>query len=296
MKIARFMIGGRPTVAVDGGEGFVDYGAVLEARGMGAEITSSNPERRLIRMINRGTLDEEFIAEQLNWARAYGGKWRVNVEGLTPLLPLRPCKILCVARNWESHARERGHRLPDRPVYFAKTENSALGPGMSILIPDGVGRVDHEGELGVVIGRRGRRVKAEDAERHIIGYTLINDVTARDLQHQLSRRSWPWFAAKSMDTFAPLGPFIVSRREAEPLTGKRIRVTVNGELRQDGALDDMHWKVPDLIEEISRYITLEPGDVIATGTPSGTGPLEPGDEVKVSIDGIGELVNRVRSR
>ena len=295
MKIARFLIKGRPAVAVDGGEGFVDFGAILEARGWRSEITGADPERRLINMLRRGMLDEDFILEQMEWLPKSGqsARWRLEVDGLAPLLPLRPPKIICLARNWVSHAREQGHELPDRPVYFAKTENAAIGPGEPIRIPGGIGRVEHEGELGVVISNRASGVAAGDAGKFILGYTIVNDVTARELQRDLAREGRPWFAAKSMDSFAPIGPWIVTRSQMEPLSSKRIRVAVNGELRQDGILDDMHWGVEQLIEAITRYITLRSGDIIATGTPSGVGELKPGDEVVVEIDGIGQLVNPV---
>lgn len=295
MKIARFTIGGRPTVAVDDGRGFVDFGAILEKRGIRSEITGTDPERRLIRMMKRGMFEEAFLSEHIRWGISSGYNWKIDTQGLTPLIPFRPGKIICIARNWESHAKEGGHPLPDNPVFFAKTENCAIGPGIAIPIPENAGRVDHEGELGVVIGRRTRRVSASDALRYVVGYLVINDVTAREMQHELSRQSWPWFAAKSMDGFAPMGPFVVTRNEVEPLDGKRIKVSVNGEIRQDGSIDDMHTKVPQLIEAITEHITLYPGDVIATGTPSGVGPINPGDEVVVSIDGVGELVNMVKA-
>ena len=287
------MIGGRPRIAINDGRGFIDFGAVLEARGIPSEITGTDPARRLIRMMKRGMLEEDYIAEHLRWAQTSGKDYRFDTGGLTPMLPLRPCKIICVARNWETHAREGGHELPERPIYFAKTENCAIGPGIPIPLPKNIGRIDHEGELGVIICRNARRVKSAEAAKYILGYTVVNDITARELQHELAQQSWPWYAAKSIDSFAPIGPYIVTKSEAEPLNKKRIRVTVNGEIRQDGNLDDMHWKVPDLIEEITRFITLEPGDLIATGTPSGVGPIKSGDNVEVAIDGIGRLSNPV---
>ncbi len=289
------MISGRPTVAVDDGQGFVDLGAILEKRGIRSEIIGTDPERRLIRMMKRGMLDEAFLDEHLKWGRASGYNWNLDTQGLTPLLPFRPGKIVCVARNWESHAKEGGHPFPDRPVYFVKTENCAVGPGIAIPIPMNVGRVDHEGELGVVIGRRARSIPSADAHRYILGYMVVNDVTARELQHDLSKQSWPWYAAKSMDGFAPIGPYIVTRGEVEPLNGKRIKVTVNGQIRQDGSIDDMHWKVPQLTEAITEHITLYPGDVISAGTPSGVGPIKPGDEVVVTVDGVGSLSNPVKA-
>jgi len=293
MRIARFLIADRPTIAVDGGEGYVDFGAILEAHGFRSELSGKDPERRIIRMLRRGMFEEEFICAELEWAKSNGVQSGLDVEGLKPMLPLRPGKIICIARNWADHAREGSHKVPDKPFYFAKTDNCVIGYGEPIMLPEGVGRVDHEGELGVMISRKATRVKAEDSGRYILGYTIVNDVTARAFQRELISGGLPWYAAKSMDGFGPLGPAIVLRGEAEPLDGKRIRVWVNGELRQNGVLDDMIFKVPQLIEEITGHITLMPGDVIAAGTPEGVSELHDGDEVAIEIDGIGRLANPV---
>jgi len=295
MRIARFLCAGRPTIAVDGGNGYVDFGAILESRGFGSEIKGQDPDRRMIRMLRRGMLDEEFIREQLESVKRTGGGFKLDIEGKMPLLPLRPGKIVCIARNWADHAKEGGHEPPKHPVYFAKTDNCAIGYGESIPLPEGFGRIDHEGELGVLISRQATRVKASDYGDYVLGYTVFNDVTAREFQQELAREGRPWYAAKSMDGFGPLGPAIVMRAEAEPIAGKRIRVWVNGKLRQDGKTDDMLFKVPELIEEITRHVTLVPGDMIATGTPAGVGELHDGDVVAVEIDGIGRLENPVKS-
>ena len=293
MRIARFTIEGRPCIAVDGGDGYVDFGAIIEAHGFRSELTGKDPERRIIRILSRGMLDETFIREELDWAKRSGNYCFLDVEGLTPLLPLRPGKIICIARNWAAHAKEGNHETPDEPFYFAKTENSAIGYGEKIPLRAEIGRVDHEGELGVVISKKASRVSNEETSSFILGYTVINDVTARALQRELAGEGRPWYLAKSMDGFAPMGPCIVLCNEAEPLKGKKIRVMVNGEIRQDGSIDDMIFKVPELIEAVSRYITLMPGDIIATGTPAGVSELYDGDEVAVEIDGIGRLVNPV---
>ena len=293
MRIARFMLAGRPTIAIDAGEGYVDFGNLLEARGYHSEFTAKDPEKRIIRMMQRGMLEEDFIKGELVWAKHAGKSFHLELGGLKPLLPLRPGKIICIARNWAAHAREGGHEAPNRPVFFAKTENCAIGFGDPISLPAGIGRVDHEGELGVVMAKQASRVNAEEAGNYIFGYTIINDVTARAFQHELAKEGRPWYAAKSMDGFAPIGPAIVFRKEVEPVKGKSIRVTVNGEIKQDGSTDDMIFKVPELIEAITRYVTLMPGDMIATGTPAGVSEMHPGDEVTIDIDGIGRLVNPV---
>lgn len=293
MRIARFMLSGRPTIAVDRGEGWVDFGAILESHGFRSEIADRDPDSRIIRMLRRGMFDRSFVEGELDWAARSGISLPLDVEGLTPLLPLKPGKIVCMARNWAEHAREGGHDTPEKPIYFVKTENCAIGPGEPVPLPEGIGRVDYEGELGVVISGSTAMVSAADVEKYILGYTILNDITARELQHELAGKGLPWYMAKSMDGFAPVGPWVVLRDDMEPLEGKRIRVTVNGELKQDGVLDDMIWHVPQIIEAISRHITLFPGDIIATGTPAGVGEIHPGDEVVVEIDGIGRLTNPV---
>lgn len=289
MRIARFFIRNRPVVAISEGDGFLDFGAIVEARGFRSEVADRDPDTHLIRMLKRGMLDEEYIKEQLNWVKIRKLDFKLDTKGLPPLLPLRPGKIVCLARNYAAHAKESGHEPPPNAVYFAKTENCAIGHLQPFVLPEELGRIDHEGELGVVISKVANKVQASHAGEYILGYTIVNDITARAFQKELGAAGMPWYAAKSLDGSAPIGPWIVSPSQFEPLDGKRITVKVNGEIRQDGVLDDMIWKVPQLIELISRYITLYPGDIISTGTPSGVSPLKKGDEVIVEIDGLGML-------
>lgn len=293
MRIARFLIAGRPTVAINMGQGYLDYGPILEARGFGSEIKSSDPERRVIRMLRHGLFDAGFVQEQVEWALHCGQDFWLNTRGCTPLLPFRPFKIVCMAKNYREHAKEGGSDVPTEPIFFVKTENCAIGTGEPIRVPTHLGRVDHEGELAVVISRHAQGVKAEEASRFILGYTLVNDVTAREYQKSLGARGLPWYQAKSRDTFAPIGPEIVTQDEAGDVESKRIKVTVNGELRQDGAIADMVWKIPQLIETVTGVVTLMPGDIISTGTPAGVGPIKPGDKVVVEVEGIGQLSNPV---
>jgi len=295
MKIARFQMAGRPAVGIDGGHGFVDYGAVLDARGYGPDMKGSDPDRRLVRFLRHGLLEPLFVQEQLDWALHSGYDYWLKSEGITPLMPHRPSKFICLARNYRDHAKELGNEAPEAPVYFAKTDNCAIGAGRAILIPLDIGRIDHEGELGVVISRRAQGVRAEEADKFILGYTIVNDVTAREYQKSLGAKGLPWFQAKSRDTFAPFGPVIVTPDEFGDPDGHRIRVTVNGEVRQDASIADMIWKTPQLIEAVTSAVTLMPGDVLSTGTPAGIGGLKPGDEVTVEIDGVGRLTNPVES-
>jgi 2-keto-4-pentenoate hydratase/2-oxohepta-3-ene-1,7-dioic acid hydratase in catechol pathway len=211
---------------------------------------------------------------------------RRQLPSVRLLAPCRPTKIVCVGRNYREHAREMGSDLPDAPLLFFKPPSAVLDPGAHIVYPRQSTRVDFEGELAVVIGRRCRDVAKKDALSVIRGYTAFNDVTARDLQ----KTDGQWARAKGFDTFAPTGPCIADGLDPSTL---RIRTLLNGEIRQDALTRDMIFDVPTLIEYVSAAFTLEAGDIIATGTPSGVGPMRPGDHVQVEIEGIGVLENRV---
>jgi 2-keto-4-pentenoate hydratase/2-oxohepta-3-ene-1,7-dioic acid hydratase in catechol pathway len=202
------------------------------------------------------------------------------------LTPVVPTKIICVGVNYRAHAAEMGHELPEEPVIFMKPPTTINKPGGIIEIPEGVGRVDYEAELAVVIGRRTHRADREEARHNILGYTCANDVTARDLQ----KRDGQWTRAKSFDGFCPLGPWVETDVEPDDLL---IQSIVNGEVKQEARTSDMIFDVFDLVSFISGVMTLVPGDVILTGTPSGIGPLSPGDTVEVRIEGVGSLINTV---
>lgn len=199
----------------------------------------------------------------------------------------RPSKVVCVGRNYLEHARELGNELPERPLLFFKPPSALIGDGEAIVLPRESSRVEHEGEIAVVIGRRGRGISPEGALEHVAGYAALNDVTARDLQ----KTDGQWTRAKGFDSFCPLGAMApaagIDPRELEVLC------RVNGELRQQGRAADMAFDIPTLIAYISSIMTLEPGDVIATGTPAGVGPLQPGDVVEVEVPGVGTIRNPV---
>lgn len=203
------------------------------------------------------------------------------------LPPAQPTKIICVGLNYKDHARELNMPLPENPLIFLKPPSAVIGHLGKIVYPAGTKHVDYEGELAVIIGRRCKNVRAGDAESVIMGYTCFNDVTARDLQKQ----DIQWTRAKSFDTFAPLGPYI-----ADPsidVSDLYIKTRVNGKLRQDSSTSNLIFNVPKLIEFISGIMTLEAGDVLATGTPPGVGALSVGDEVEIEIENIGILKNTV---
>jgi 2-keto-4-pentenoate hydratase/2-oxohepta-3-ene-1,7-dioic acid hydratase in catechol pathway len=204
------------------------------------------------------------------------------------LPPVEPSKIVCVGRNYREHAAELGHDIPQEPLLFFKPPSSLLPPGATILRPKVSTRTDYEGELGVVIGRRCHKLRDdEDVRPYILGYTCVDDFTARDLQQKDSQ----WTRAKGFDTFCPVGPVVADG--LDPWTGVQVETRVNGQVRQSGTTRDFIFPLDTVIRYISQIMTLEPGDLIATGTPSGVGPVVAGDVVEVSIDGIGVLRNLV---
>lgn len=203
--------------------------------------------------------------------------------------PVLPSKIIAVGRNYAEHAKELGHDVPAAPMVFLKPNTSVVGPGEPIALPWQSENVEHEAELAVVIGRLCSDVPEDRVADVVLGYTCANDVTARDLQ----RTDGQWGRAKGFDTFCPLGPWIETDVD---LDDAEIACHVDGELRQRGTLGDMVRGVPELVAWISSVMTLLPGDVILTGTPAGVGPLRAGDEVSVTIDGIGTLTNPVIDR
>ena len=203
--------------------------------------------------------------------------------------PVQPSKIVCIGRNYVEHAKELNHPVPTEPLIFLKPPSSIIGPGEPVRRPNHMSqRVDHEAELGVVIGRRCYRLNAgDDVRPYILGYTCVNDVTARDLQN----KDGQWTRAKSFDTFCPAGPIICD--EIDPWKGVRVRSLVNGQVKQDGTTADFLFPLDVLVRFISQVMTLETGDLIATGTPAGVGPLQPGDTVEVEVEGVGKIVNPV---
>ena len=209
------------------------------------------------------------------------------LQDLSLLPPTIPTKIICVGLNYKDHAKELGMQVPDDPVIFLKPPSAVIGAYGNIVYPDASKKVDYEGELGVIINKRCKNVRASEAISVISGYTCFNDVTARDIQ----KKETQWTRSKSFDTFAPVGPYIVDPEL--DVSDLAIRTRVNGELRQDSSTANLIFDVPYLIEFISGIMTLERGDIISTGTPPGVGELFIGDEVEVEIERVGSLKNSV---
>ena len=204
------------------------------------------------------------------------------------LAPSQPSKIVCVGRNYVDHAKELGNEVPKVPLLFLKPPSSIISSGEAIVLPPQSAQVEHEAELVVVVGKRGRHITTEDAKNYILGYTVGNDVTARDLQ----KTDGQWTRAKGFDTFCAFGPWIDTDFDPSDAV---VTCRVNGQMRQMASTRDMVFSVATLVAYISSVMTLEPGDLIFTGTPAGVGPLKPGDRVDVEIDGLGAISNPVKA-
>lgn len=210
----------------------------------------------------------------------------VPLDDVRLLAPVLPSKLVCVGRNYAAHAAEFDQDVPEEPLLFLKPSTAVIGPGDPIRLLPISKRIDYEGELAVVIGRLARDVRAEDAFKHILGYACANDVTLRDLQHMNDQ----WARAKGFDGSCPLGPWIETAIDPNDV---RVETRLNGDVRQTGRTSDMVFGVATLIEHITTFMTLLPGDVLLTGTPEGVGRLSSGDVVEVEVDGVGSLLNPV---
>ncbi|MFI5697923.1 fumarylacetoacetate hydrolase family protein [Kribbella sp. NPDC051586] len=258
MRIARFSVDDEPkygVVETDDPEGLVGTVNVLD----------SDPLYRPV----------QFTGERLQLA---------DVRLLAPVIPRS--KVVCVGRNYAAHAQELGNDVPTQPMIFLKPNTSVIGPRDGIVYPEQTSDLHFEGELAIVIGRICRDLPKERVNEVIFGYTIANDVTARDLQ----KTDGQWARAKGYDTFCPLGPWISTELDASDL---RVSTELNGELKQDGRTSQFIFDIPEVLAYITSFTTLLPGDVVLTGTPAGVGPMLPGDEVSVSVEGIGTLTNKV---
>jgi 2-keto-4-pentenoate hydratase/2-oxohepta-3-ene-1,7-dioic acid hydratase in catechol pathway len=239
-----------------------------------------------------GVLDDDSTITVITGDPIYSGIQKTaatialsKVRLLAPVIPRS--KVVCIGKNYADHAAEMGGVVPEEPIIFLKPNTSVIGPNDTIVWPEMSDRVDHEAELAIVIGRLCKDVPIERVNDVIFGYTIANDVTARDLQ----KKDGQWTRGKSFDTFCPIGPWIDT--DFVPGTQK-ITATVNGEVKQSAQLSDMMFKVPQIINFVSSVMTLLPGDIILTGTPAGIGPMIAGGDATMAIEGLGELTNKVR--
>jgi 2-keto-4-pentenoate hydratase/2-oxohepta-3-ene-1,7-dioic acid hydratase in catechol pathway len=250
-------------------------------RGVPGNVADGDPNVRY------GLLEGDSVVETAAFDSRPAGPVH-RLAGVRLLPPCWPSKIVCVGRNYVDHAKELGNPVPEEPLIFLKPPSALIADGDPIVYPALSQFVSFEGELALVVGRRARRVRREEASAILFGYTCLNDITARDLQ----KKDNQWARAKGFDTFCPAGPWIVPRAELD-LAGVRVRSFVDGAKKQDAPVAGMIFPIDVIIAFVSEFLTLEPGDLIATGTPPGVGPLQPGSQVRVEVDGIGALENKV---
>ncbi len=262
------------------------------------EVTAQNnlrpPIRYIEEMIQENIFSVDYIGNVIAQTDKYGLRDEFAVpDGYIINAPLYPGKIIALGQNYAEHVKEFNHQIPDEPVIFGKWPSNVIGPGEAIVKPDDVERMDYEAELAVIISRDARDVPFSSAMDYVCGYTCFNDVTARSVQKEHMAKSLPWMQSKNYETFAPMGPCILLRDAVAEPVSLSVQSKVNGELRQNGNTSDFIFDIPSMIEYISTIMTLEAGDVITTGTPSGVGPLVPGDVVEIICENIGTLKNPV---
>ncbi len=313
MKLVTYEAAKNPRLGVVEGDWVVDvaaaYGLIAEGRIADARIAAA---AKVLRKLGRPPQD---MIELLGLGKRYRQALGVVAEGtaqmgkkvpkglLVPLGKARlrapiahPYKIVCLGRNYAEHAHEQGLEPPEAPVFFLKSHNTICGPGEAIRLPPNSAKVDFEAEFAIVLGKAGRQIPRNDAHLYVAGYTLLNDVSARDMQYGDKQ----WYRGKSCDTFAPTGPWIATADEIPNINNLRIWSTLNGKTMQDSNTRNMNFKVPYLVSYLSQSITLQVGDLISTGTPSGVGVhrtppvfLQAGDTVSIGVEGIGTLSNPV---
>lgn len=266
MRYCRFLLNGQ-----------TQYGAVEERDGaLWIKELTAAPVEDLAFRLEHGRTSADFAPMPLSAAEL--------------LAPVTPSKIVCVGRNYRDHAKELGNEVPSEPLLFFKPPSSLLRPGGVVRMPKAAERVDFEGELALVIGKRAHKLNATDDWRGVVrGVTLANDISARDLQ----KKDGQWARAKGFDTFCPVGPVVSDELDLEG--GVTIETRLNGELRQHGSTADFIFAIPELLRYITAAMTLEPGDLVLTGTPAGVGPMQAGDRVEVSMAGLGVLGNCVEA-
>jgi 2-keto-4-pentenoate hydratase/2-oxohepta-3-ene-1,7-dioic acid hydratase in catechol pathway len=319
MKLVTFQLGEENRVGAVKSDWVLDVGRTIELLAQRKLRVGGHP---LLRKSVQRVLGAGPAPRDMNEILTRGEEWRAALDEvlkalatgvppaeaprglLTPLKVarlcaplLRPGKIVCVGRNYAEHARERGAETPAQPIFFLKSANTICGPGDPITLPPNSQQVDYEAELAVVIGKGGRGIAEERAPEHIAGYMILNDVSARDMQSQDKQ----WFRGKSCDTFAPCGPWIVTRDEVPDPHKLAISLTLNGETMQDANTGDMIFRIPFLVSYLSQSLTWEPGDILSTGTPAGVGGsrtppvfLKPGDTASITVEQLGTLTNPVR--
>ena len=298
MKVAQFEDSQGYCIGLSTNGGWINYSDAEAAYTAITQNVVVEPTTTILRLLEDGRFDPAEFKAVLKFLKQHKLEthYPISKEAILKAPILRPPKIVALGLNYALHAKEGNAAVPVEPIIFMKAGSSVIGPDETILLPGGLGRMDHEVELAVVIGRRATAVKKKDAMNFVAGFTILNDVTARELQAKDLEQKHPWFRSKSFDTFTPIGPWIVTVDEIPAPIRLGLECRVNGAVRQKANTSSMVFDVPTQIEFISKHITLEPGDILSTGTPNGIGPIEDGDQVLCRIEKIGELKNPVRDR
>lgn len=296
MKIVRYSTTSSPheSVGILQGDKVFAFTAAYQTMRMVESGVCECPIHSAVEMMEHGLFTAQTFQSALDFAEKHGLREQYTVADYKVLSPIaRPSKIMALGRNYMAHALESGYHIPTEPVFFSKANSSVIGPDEPVVYKKFLTRIDPEGELAVIIGKKGANIPEEEAPSYIAGYTIMNDVTARDMQIQDLKLSSPWMRSKGIDTFGPMGPCIVLPDEIHEPIELDLETRVNGEVRQKDNTSSLMFKIPKLISYISSFHTLLPGDVISTGTPEGMKPVQVGDIMEVEIEGIGILRNPV---
>lgn len=264
------------------------------------ELSRSNCYQEPVEYIDELIFDEcftlEYLGEVMEYVSGRGLIGDLSVNGdYSVKPPVYPGKIIALGNNYRKHVEEMNQKLPEKPVLFGKWPSTVIGHGDAIIKPSWIGNMSYEAELAFIIGRKAKNVSAADAMNYIAGYTCLNDITARDMQREDLPQSLPWMPSKNFDTFTPMGPCVLLAGKVKPPVELGVQCRINGELRQDGNTRDFIFDIPTVIEYISRIMTLQPGDVITTGTPEGVGTIDNGDLAEITCENIGTLSNPVKT-
>lgn len=295
MKIVSFKGDKGDRIGIQTDRGIVDFSAGFQAYNLVEREELCPMITDVLTLVESGLFDVETFTETLRFLSRHSLLDRYITCEKLPLNPpiSKPPKIVALGLNYGGHAKESGREAPKEPVIFCKAASAVIGHEDEVVINPKIGRVDPEIELAVIIGKRAKNVSQDEAGNFIAGYTILNDVSARDMQSSDFELCNPWFRSKSLDTFCPIGPCIVLPDEISPLDELDLELKVNGETRQKSNTRQLIFKIPALIEYISSLITLEPGDIVSTGTPEGIAPIHPGDVVEATVEKIGTLRNKV---
>jgi len=283
-------------IGVDTGEGIYNFSSAFDLYQKAKGVKQTMTLQFLQVLVEMGYCSSQVIEQIMteSWVQAKLHTLKLQDDMSFDLPITRPSKIIGLGRNYRAHAKELNHALPKEPLFFSKAPSTLIPHEGEIVIPNWLdSRVDHEAELAVVIGKTGKDIPESEAMDYIAGYTIVNDVTARTIQKDDTGRNEPWFRSKSLDTFCPVGPYLVPADTVSDPHDLDILLTVNGDERQAANTADMIFKLPHILSHVTKFMTLHPGDIIATGTPEGVSPIQDGDVIEISITGLGTLRNRV---